>query len=226
MSFSTPASETAAAPLGLLGGTFDPVHRGHLALAHAAMDGLDLAGVRWIPSGTPGHRSTPGATASHRLNMLALALAGETRFSLDRSDALSPTSTYTVHTLERLRQELGPQKPLIFIIGADQLMALNTWREWRQLFQLAHFGVAERPGYPMEHQCMPAELAEELDRRKSVGLDKQAAGRILHFAMPAHDVSATSIRSALAAGRVPADALPRAVLDYIRSHHLYRDSGI
>ena len=157
---ASPATASPSTPLGLLGGTFDPVHKAHLALARSAMDELGLAGVRWIPSGTPGHRARPGTSVEDRLAMLKLALAGEPRFSLDSFDALSPAATYTINTLTRLRGELGTLRPLVFIIGADQLVALDSWKDWRQLFELAHFAVAERPGYPLEHSRLPAALAE------------------------------------------------------------------
>jgi nicotinate-nucleotide adenylyltransferase len=219
------ASGHATAPLGLLGGTFDPVHKAHLALARAAMDELGLEGVLWIPSGVPGHRARPRTPVKDRLAMLRLALADEPRFTLDSSDAVSSEPTYTIHTLTRLRGELGSQRALVFIIGADQLLALDSWRDWRHLFELTHFAVAERPGYPVERARLPAALAEELDRREAVRLDGRPAGCILRFAMPPQDVSATAIRAGLAAGK-PADALPEAVLDYIHSHHLYMDSGI
>ena len=214
-----------SAPLGLLGGTFDPVHRAHLALAHAAMAELGLDGVRWIPSGQPGHRAQPGATAAQRLEMLALALADQPRFSLDSTDALAAGSTWTINTLARLRHELGAEKPLVFIIGADQLLALDTWRDWRRLFDSAHFAVAERPGYVLDRSRLSDELAAELAARMSVSIDGQPAGRILRFAMPPHDLSASSIRAALARDETPENALPGPVIDYIRTHHLYRNTG-
>lgn len=223
---TNPASASALRPLGLLGGTFDPVHKAHLALAHAAMDELGLSGVRWIPSGRPGHRAVPGTSAEHRIAMLKLALSGEPRFELDATDALSPATTYTVNTLARLREELGAQLPLVFIIGADQLVALDTWRDWRRLFDATHFAVAERPGYPLERSRLSAELAAELAAREAVSMDKRAAGSLVHFRLPPHRISSSAIRAALASGQSPVDALPAAVLDYIQSHHLYMDSGI
>lgn len=223
---ASPVTAPASAPLGLLGGTFDPVHKAHLALARAAMDELALGGVRWIPSGNPGHRARPRTPVEHRLAMLELALAGEPRFTLDAFDARSTADTYTVNTLTRLRGELGPQRPLVFIIGADQLLALDTWKDWRRLFELAHFAVAGRPGHPVERSRLSAALAEELARREAVGLDGRPAGRIVRFSMPPQDLSSTAIRASLASGEPAADALPAGVLDYIHSHHLYMDSGI
>ena len=213
-------------PLGLLGGTFDPVHRAHLALARAAMSGLGLAGVRWIPSGQPGHRGRPGAAVQDRLSMLELALRGESRFELDRADALAPRPTYTVDTLARLRGELGAKRPLAFIIGADQLLALDTWREWQSLFAATHFAVAERPGYRLDKARLPPAVARELATRSAVSIGAEAAGKIVRFAMPPMAVSATAIREGAARGCPPEDMLPAAVLDYIRTHHLYRNPAI
>lgn len=218
-------AEALTPPLGLLGGTFDPVHKAHLALARAALEGLSLGGVRWIPSGRPGHRGQPGAPVEDRLAMLRIALAGEERFSLDCADALSTEPTYTIHTLARIRGEIGHQRPLAFIIGADQLLALDTWRDWRRLFESAHIAVAERPGYPVARDRLSPALAAELARRESVSMEGEPAGRILRFAMPPQDVSASAIRAALAAGHNPAGLLPSGVLDYIRSRNLYRNTG-
>ena len=217
-------SSTSAAPLGLLGGTFDPVHNAHLALAHAALRELGLSGVRWIPSGRPGHRDMPATPVEHRLAMLRLALAGEPRFTLDETDALSAGPTYTVNTLARLRRELGPSLPLVFIIGADQLAALDTWRDWQRLFDSTHIAVAERPGHPVERERLSAPLAAALAEREATTVGVQAAGRIIRFAMAPLDVSATAIRAALAQNKTPGTQLPAPVLSYIQSHALYRNT--
>ena len=116
------------AAIGLLGGTFDPVHFAHLRLALEALEQLPLGSIRWIPSGQPGHRGAPAAGVEHRLAMLRLAIQGEPRFALDPADAQSAAPTFTVNTLARLRAELGAAVPLVLIIGADQLLALDTWR--------------------------------------------------------------------------------------------------
>jgi len=221
-------SPPAHAPLGLLGGTFDPVHNAHLALAHAALRELGLYGVRWIPSGRPGHRDAPATPVEHRLAMLRLALSGEPRFTLDEADALSAEATYTVNTLARLRRELGPSLPLVLIIGADQLAALDTWRDWRQLFDAAHIAVAERPGYAIAPDRLPAPVAAELVAREATtpgALGEQSAGRIIRFAMAPLDVSATAIRVALAQHPTPGMPVPAPVLSYIQSHALYRNTS-
>lgn len=215
------------AAIGLLGGTFDPVHFAHLRLAVEAAERLALASVRWIPSGQPGHRGAPVAGVEHRLAMLRLAIAGEPRFALDEADARSPVPTFTVNTLARLRAELGAGVPLVLIIGADQLLTLDTWREWRRLFELAHIGVAARPRIEIRPGALAAELAAEYARRSIAPaafaeLTRAPAGGIATFRMTPLDISASAIRADIAAGRPPRYLLPDAVLDYIGSHRLYR----
>ena len=150
------------APLGLMGGTFDPIHYGHLRLALDAAEALKLDEVRWVPSGAPGHRDAPHAATVDRLAMLQMALADEPRFSLDPAECDATAPTYTVHMLQRLRRELGSARPLVMIIGMDSFVSLATWREWETLFDLAHFAVAERPGYALNMDKLPARLAHDL----------------------------------------------------------------
>ena len=216
----------SAGPIGLLGGTFDPVHFAHLRLAEEALDRLALGSVRWIPSGQPGHRGAPAAGVEHRLAMLRLAIAGEPRFTLDDVDARSTAPTFTVNTLTRLRAALGSETPLVLIIGADQLLALDTWREWKRLFGLAHIAVAQRPRFELQSGSLTGELALEYARRASgpaelAELTRAPAGRIVAFGMTPLDISASAIRADIAAARSPRYLLPDAVLDYIGSHRLY-----
>lgn len=211
------------AAIGLLGGTFDPVHYAHLRLAAEALECLPLASIRWIPSGQPGHRDAPAAGVEHRLAMLRLAIAGEPRFSVDDTDARSPAPTYTFHTLERLRATLGTDMPLVLIIGADQLVALDTWREWRRLFDLTHIAVAQRPRFEFSTDALEGELSLEYSRRLTTParLGHSPCGSIAVFEMTALDISSSAIRAAIAERRTPRYLLPDAVLDYIGSHRLY-----
>ena len=130
---------------GILGGTFDPVHLGHIALAEAALAGLPLAEVLWLPSGSPGHRASPLAAAHDRLAMLRLAIGRNPRYRIDASELDRSEPTYTVHTLARLRAELGRAQPLALLLGSDSFLSLPTWLRWRELFDLAHIAVAGRP---------------------------------------------------------------------------------
>jgi len=212
-------------PIGILGGTFDPVHLAHLALARAALDRFGLAAVRWIPAGQPPHRAAPRASAADRLAMVRAAIAGEPRFILDASEAESTAPSYTVETLRRLRGEFGTAQPLVLLLGADALRGLPTWHRWEEIFSLAHLAVATRPGYALDD--LPAALAAELAARRPAGADfrRAPAGGIGIFPLSAGTVSATEVRTLIAAGAPDeqlATLLPTAVLDYIHAHRLYR----
>jgi nicotinate-nucleotide adenylyltransferase len=209
---------------GILGGTFDPVHRGHVALAEAALSQLPLSEVLWMPSGSPGHRTPPMASARDRLAMLELATAGNPRFRIDAAELESAEPTYTVHTLTRLRAQRGNDQPLVLLLGSDSFLSLPTWLRWRELFDLAHIAHVTRPGHlPSDGGPVP-ELSAEIARRAARGeqLAASAAGRIASFNMTPMDVSSSAIRASLAAGQDTRDLLVPAVLAYIRSHHLYQ----
>lgn len=208
---------------GILGGTFDPVHLGHIALAEAALAALPLAEVLWLPSGSPGHRAAPVASARDRLEMLRLAIGGNPRYRIDAAELDRSEPTYTVHTLMRLRSQLGRAQPLALLLGSDSFLSLPTWLRWRELFDLAHIAVGGRPGY-LPGENMPApELAAEIARRTLPGaqLAASAAGAIAFFDMPPTDISASAVRAGLACGRDMRDLLPAAVLAYIEAQRLY-----
>lgn len=209
--------------IGILGGTFDPVHRGHVALAEAALQGLPLAEVLWLPSGSPGHRDAPVAGARERLAMLRLATAGNPRWRIDESELGRAEPTYTVHTLTRMRAQRGAAQPLVLLLGSDSFLSLPTWLRWRELFALAHIAVATRPGHVPSDGGPQPELAAEIARRSArpEQLSESAAGRIARFAMPPMDVSASAVRAGLAAGADVGNLLPASVLAYIRAQQLY-----
>jgi nicotinate-nucleotide adenylyltransferase len=210
-------------PLGILGGTFDPVHNAHVRLAECALAALGLAAIRWVPSGLPGHRDSPQAGVEDRLAMLRLAIADEPRYRIDEFELRSEQPTYTVQTLARLRAELGTSVPFVFLIGADQLLALDRWKEWTSLFELAHFGVARRPGYPVSAASLPPAVGREYERRLAAPeqLARRPAGLIVPFDMTPLDISASAIREALADGRKPAGVLPERVLEYVLRRGIY-----
>jgi len=211
-------------PLGLMGGTFDPVHYGHLRLAEEALETLALDSVRWIPSGQPGHREPPSASALHRVEMLRLAIADEPRFRLDDAETRTIDPTFTVNMLKRLRAELGLERPLVMILGMDSFLSLASWQSWTELFAMTHFAVGERPGFELSTQTMVQGLALEYARR-SAGADAVRAmpgGAIVTFPMTALDISATVLRDRLARGASARYLLPETVLAYIRAHRLYR----
>ncbi|MDQ4681133.1 MULTISPECIES: nicotinate-nucleotide adenylyltransferase [Stenotrophomonas] len=210
------------------GGTFDPVHLGHLAIARAARDELQVA-VRMLPAADPPHRAVPGATAEQRCTMLSLAIGDEPgllldRRELDRATRCPGRPSYTVDTLRELRGELGPSRPLAWLVGADSLLGLSGWHEWEALFDLAHFVVAERPGSPLQ-ASIDGELGRALQGRwadNEQALFASPAGRILRLHHPLREESASAVRSQIAAGGPWRALLPPAVADYVSAHGLYR----
>jgi nicotinate-nucleotide adenylyltransferase len=211
-------------PLGLLGGTFDPIHHGHLRLAIEARQRLGLGALRLIPAGQPPHRARPGTPSEHRLAMVRLAVDQLTGFEVDDTEVLSRKPSYTVATLERLRAEMGEDRPLVLILGADAFLGLAGWHRWQSLFQLAHIAVATRPGYILADALYGGELAEECPERLSQNpqaLLAAPAGAIVPFTIPSLEISATLIRHALGHGDDAQFLLPERVLSYIQTHHLY-----
>jgi nicotinate-nucleotide adenylyltransferase len=213
--------------IGILGGTFDPIHLGHVALADAALAGLPLSEVLWLPSGSPGHRAQPVTGARDRLAMLRLATAGNPRFRIDAAELESGEPTYTVPTLARLRAQLGRAQPLVLLLGSDSFLSLPTWLRWRELFDLAHIAHVSRPGHLSADGAPAPELSAEIARRSAPPqqLAASAAGRIASFDMPPLDVSSSAIRTMLAAGQEARHLLPAAVLAYIQSQHLYLEAA-
>ena len=220
-------SQSPIAPIGILGGTFDPIHNGHLRLAQEALEQCNLASVRFIPSGAPPHRNAPHASAQQRLDMVCLALQGNSSFMLDEREIHRTDPCYTVHTLTALRTELDAQQPLCLLLGGDAFLLLHTWHEWKQLFELAHIVVMQRAGgSPLGNAMNEADtfLRNEYHARLAPAprvLHESPAGAILVADMPALEISATDIRRRRAEGRSMRYMLPDAVANYIQSHQLY-----
>lgn len=188
--------------IGLLGGSFDPIHLAHLALGRAARETLALDEVRFIPAGAPWQRSGLVASPAQRLAMARLAVEGEPGFAVDAREVERSGLTYTVDTLESLHREL-PQARLWLILGGDQLANFGTWRDGPRILQLCTLAVAERPGAPIYPPEALAGIAIE------------------RIPMPPMDVSGTAIRARLARGEDVTGLLPQKVLDYIRRAGLY-----
>lgn len=213
-------------PIGILGGTFDPIHNGHLRLAQEALEQCDLGEVRFIPSGTPPHRNAPAASALQRLDMVRLALQGNVSFVLDEREILRTDPCYTVDTLRSLRAELGAQRPLCLLMGGDAFLSLHTWHEWNNLFELAHIVVVQRPGLPLGNAIATADstLRQQYIERLAPAprvLRESPCGAVVVLDMPLLEISATGIRKRCAEKRNIHYLLPDTVADYIQSHTLY-----
>lgn len=215
------------APIGILGGTFDPIHHGHLRLAQEALEQCGLAFVNFIPGGTPPHRDAPCASAKQRLDMVSLALHGNSAFVLDEREIHCTEPSYTVNTLSALRAEVGAIRPLCLLIGGDAFLLLHTWHEWGRLFELAHIVVMQRAGErPLGNAIIQSDenLRNEYHARLAPApraLREAPAGSILVLDMPALEISATDIRRRSAEGKSARYLLPDAVANYIQYHHLY-----
>lgn len=216
------------APIGILGGTFDPIHNGHLRIAQEALEQCDLAQVRFIPSGTPPHRPAPHAPAKSRWEMVRLALNGHPDFLVDVREVFRTDPCYTVDTLSGLRAELGHQQPLCLILGGDAFLQLHTWHKWRNLFELAHIVVLQRAGgKPLGNAILdadPALLAEYQARLapSALALHEKPSGAIFVADMPALEISSTDIRRRSAEGKSIRYLLPDVVNHYINTHSLYQ----
>ncbi|ATQ75407.1 nicotinate-nicotinamide nucleotide adenylyltransferase [Massilia violaceinigra] len=210
--------------VALLGGSFDPVHNGHVALATLFATLLEPDQLRILPAGSPWQKSRLQAGDADRVAMLRLAFAGAARpVALDLQEIERGTPTYTIDTLRSVRAELGPQASIVFLMGSDQLQQLDSWREWRALFELAHIGVAARPGFSMADAALPAAVAEELTMRRGslAQLRNTPSGRAYLAETLDVDISATQIRAALQRGEKANSLISPVVLDYIQQHNLY-----
>lgn len=210
--------------IGILGGTFDPIHFGHLRMAQELFEMLGLAEVRFVPAANPAHRDTPQTSAQHRAEMVALAISGNPAFTLDTRELHRAGASYTFDTLSELRTELGPEAPIVLLLGGDAFLGLPTWHRWQELADLAHIVVAHRPGTIPNAALLPEKLKDVWQRRaisNPAELHASPAGRMLMQDIPALDISASSIRGILHQGRSPRYLLPESVHSYIHSHQLY-----
>ena len=210
--------------IGILGGTFDPIHHGHLRLALEIHEGLGLDEVRLIPARQPPHRGAPFAGAEDRQAMLEAAVVATPGLRVDARELDRDGPSYTVDTLESFRAEF-PQRSLCLIVGMDAFCELDAWYRWRSLPELAHIVIARRPGALMPESGRPAELLRERLTDSATALRRMQAGRTLMQDVPPLDITATRIRSLLGAGRNPRYLLPDAVLDVIHERGLYLASS-
>lgn len=211
------------------GGTFDPIHNAHLAIAGGVRDAL-AADVHLVPAADPPHRPPPGASAAQRAQMVRLAIAGQTGLSLDmieleRARRAPQRPSYTVDTLAELRQRHGLVQPLAWLIGGDSLDSLHRWHQWPRLFELAHVVVVGRPGSPLP-DALPAPLRQVLGGQgwcaDAAELRARPAGCLYPLPLPLREGSATAVRKAIAVGDTVDALVPAAVAAYLRQQGLYR----
>ena len=203
--------------IGLFGGTFDPVHYGHLRSALEVKDRFDLTEIRLIPSAQPPHREQPSVTAESRLKMLALAIEGQPDLKIDDRELKRSGPSYMVDTLKSIRDESATQ-PLWLFIGSDAFNQLTTWHEWQAIFNYAHIVVLTRPNY--EAQALNAFFVAHL-ATDSAELAEAPAGKLYFQPVRQLDISATAIREMIAQKKNPGFLIPDKVLTYIRQHQLY-----
>jgi nicotinate-nucleotide adenylyltransferase len=209
-------------PVGILGGTFDPVHHGHLRLALEAHESLRLESVRLIPLRLPPHRDPPVASSAQRLAMLHAAVSGEPALRVDDRELRRDAVSYTVDTLLSLRAELGEEIPLCLLLGMDAFRALDTWHRWQGLIELAHLVVASRPDAVLPETGPVHELLGERHTHNLNDLHRKPAGYVFRQPIPPLDISASHIRALIAAGRNPRYLLPEGAIAIINQHRLYR----
>jgi len=208
--------------IGIFGGTFDPVHFGHLRAASEALEALPLANLRLLPAGQPPHRSLTFAPAEHRFAMLELALQSQPDLIADDREVRRTGHSFMVDTLLEFREQTG-DSPLLLLIGQDAANTLDTWHQWQRLFELAHIVIMRRPD---SKHVYSGQLFREVQPRlvsdvKALG--ETSSGLVLPLEVTQLAISSTRIRSLIAAGRTARFLLPEPVIRYIDENGLYRD---
>lgn len=205
----------------IFGGTFDPIHNGHLRAAIEIGELLGVTQVELIPARDPVHRDAPGAGADDRLNMLKLAIEGEPHLSVNAVELNTSRASYTLHTLETLRDEMGWQCPLILVMGMDAFRELETWYGWQQLLDYCHILVLRRPGYLPHLSAVLSRLHQSCGTEQPDHLLNSPAGKICFFEQTPLEVSATQVRDRISSGHNPRYLIPNRVWDYIQEKGLY-----
>lgn len=207
--------------IALFGGTFDPIHFGHLRAAWEVKEQLQIADFRFLPAGIPPHRDEEVTETHHRLEMIRLALADAEGFSIDEREIRRKGRSYMVDTLTELRLA-GAETPLVLIIGQDSANTLDQWHRWRELFELTHLVVMNRPG---KSPVYGGQLALAMNARlvsAAQQLTNRPAGLVVNLSVTAMPISSSGIRRMLKSGNSPRYLLPATVLAYIEQHGLFR----
>ncbi len=210
-------------PMGIFGGTFDPIHYGHLRTAFELQQALRLNEIRFLPAGNPPHRDQPIAAAALRLEMVRAATAGHTGFVVDDREVRKIGPAYSVETLAELRQEY-PDRSLCLIVGMDAFLGLPKWHQWRDLLQLAHLVVAHRPGWRAPGMGPLGELLVDHGTGRVDDLHEARAGHIFIHAVTQLEISSTDVRQLIAMGRDPRFLMPDTVRKLILDAHCYSKS--
>jgi nicotinate-nucleotide adenylyltransferase len=214
--------------IGIFGGTFNPIHFGHLRPALEIVEALELRQMRFIPSAVPPHREAPKVSAQWRCNMAAAAVASEPSFVVDDRELKREGPSFSVDTLASLREELGDE-PMVMAIGMDAFIQLHTWHRWRELLDFAHFVIMHRPGEPNDTglkerlDSAVKTILEERLVRQPARLHEHRAGKLLIQEVSQLQISATAIRAAIRAGRSARYLTPDPVLEMIADNHLYSE---
>ena len=210
-----------SALVGILGGTFDPIHRGHTQTAVTLQQALGFDQLRLIPSAIPPHRQSTQASAEQRLAMVKLAAAECTDVVVDEREIIREGVSYSVDTLKSLRHELGDEVSLCLIMGMDAFLLLDSWHEWQQLADLTHIVVMNRPGFEAPADGVMARFLHAREAEDAQALRDQPYGRVWVQQVPPADISATAIRAAVQAGSNPEAMLAPPVWRYIQTNKLY-----
>lgn len=207
--------------IGILGGTFDPIHLGHLRMALELREALNLDKVHVIPCYQPVHRKSPIASPEQRLAMVECAVANEVALYPDAREIRRRSPSYSIDTILELHTE-NPKTPLCFLLGIDAFLGFPTWHRWQEILDYAHIIVAHRPQYQLPSSGIIAELLKERLQNELSYIHENLAGSILFRPITALEIAASDIRKQIATGRNPRYLLPDAVYDYIQTHDTYK----
>ena len=211
-------------PLGVFGGTFDPVHYGHLRTAFEMLEALDFGEVRFIPCGDPPHRGATFATATQRLQMVEAAIRDQAGFVVDDREVRRDGPSYTVETLESLRAEF-PGRSLGLIIGMDAFLSLPGWHRWDEILDLAHIIIAHRPGWRAPDYGPLGDLLTDYGTHKVEKLHDAPRGCVHIHAVTQLEIASTHIRELIAIGREPRFLMPDAVIGVLEDLGCYEDDA-
>lgn len=212
-------------PIGILGGTFDPIHNAHLLLAREALQQLKLGQIRFIPVNIPPHRDKPIATPSHRKQMIKLAIAEEAEFHLDCRELDCDKTSYSINTLKTLRQEFT-EDSLSLIVGQDAFNKIDSWKDWQELLDYAHIIVANRPNESSAD--ISKELINWIEKNKTndkAEITSKTAGHVYFIEIPELDISSSMIRQNIKQQKSIADLLSVTNQHYINENKLYLDTA-